>query len=155
MKGLISMFLRLGNFTKNEDSTSRFGDFGDVSEKVEMRERMSCKSFRWYLDHVADRVPMPSLVGAGEIRQGSVCLEKNDRIDFVGQQIEAKECSNLIGTSSERPKGGFPLTAATVIRPQELCGQKSIFRPKEALRPKENCGRNILFGRNLLFRSLP
>ena len=52
---------------------------------------------------------------------------------------------------SERPKGGFPLTAATVIRPQELCliaavtvtysrkriaaervyfGQKKLFRPQ-------------------------
>ena len=92
------MFFRVGNFTKYADSTSRFGDFGDVSERVEMRERMSCKSFRWYLDHVADRVPRPDLVGAGEIRQGSVCLEKNDRIDFVGQHIEAKECSNSTGT---------------------------------------------------------
>ena len=95
---MISTFFRLGNFTKSEGSTSRFGDFGDVSERVEMRGRMTCKPFRWYLDHVAKRVPRPSLVGAGEIRRGSVCLEKNDRIDFVGQQIEAKECSNSTGT---------------------------------------------------------
>ena len=87
----------MGNFTKNEESTSRFGDFGDVSERVKLRDRMGCKSFRWYLDHVADRVPRPNLIGAGEIRQGSVCLEKNDRIDFIGQEIEAEECSNSTG----------------------------------------------------------
>ena len=91
------MHFRLGNFTKKEDSASRFGDIGDVSERIRMRKRMSCKSFRWYLDNVADRVPRPNLVGAGEIRQGSLCLQKNDRVDYLGQEIEAKECSDPSG----------------------------------------------------------
>ena len=91
-------FCRLGNFTKEDDDSSpRFGDFGDVADRVEMRRQMSCKSFQWYLDTVAARVPRPSLIGAGEIRHGSVCLEINDRVDFIGQQIEARECTNSIG----------------------------------------------------------
>ena len=97
-------FYRLGNFTTEDGNSSpRFGDFGDVANRVEMRRQMSCKSFQWYLDTVATRVPRPSLIGAGEIRHGSVCLEINDRVDFIGQQIEARECGNSTGNSGPLP----------------------------------------------------
>ena len=89
--------------TEDDNSSPRFGDFGDVANRAEMRRQMSCKPFQWYLDTVATRVPRPSLIGAGEIRHGSVCLEINDRVDFIGQQIEARECGNSTGNGGPLP----------------------------------------------------
>ena len=51
----------------------------------------------------------------------------------------------------ERPKEGFPLTAATVIRPQELC---LIAAATVTYGRKRIAAEICSFGRNILFRSL-
>jgi hypothetical protein len=94
---MLTFYSRLGNFSQNY--TSRLGDYGNVTERQLLRDRLNCKSFEWYLDNVAPRVPRPRLIGAGELRNpaSGLCLDKNDRVDFVGQTIDAVPCDNSRG----------------------------------------------------------
>jgi hypothetical protein len=44
-------------------------DFGDISERLEIRKRLKCKSFEWYLKNVIPELVVPDLypLGRGEV----------------------------------------------------------------------------------------
>ena len=45
-------------------------DFGDVSERVELRKRLQCRSFRWYLEHVYPEMRIyNNTITYGEVRE--------------------------------------------------------------------------------------
>lgn len=47
----------------------KLGEYGDVSERKRLRERLKCHSFKWYLDNVFPDLFIPSkAIGKGEIR---------------------------------------------------------------------------------------
>ena len=35
-------------------------DYGDTSERVELRKKLQCKSFDWFLKHVYPELPLPN-----------------------------------------------------------------------------------------------
>ncbi|CAL8104774.1 unnamed protein product [Calicophoron daubneyi] len=67
------------------------GDYGDITERKAIRERLKCRSFQWYLDNVFPELFIPSkAVASGEIRSyvGNYCLDAPETKDALIQVFE-------------------------------------------------------------------
>ena len=38
----------------------RHRDYGDISERLELRKKLHCRSFQWFLDNVYPELPLPN-----------------------------------------------------------------------------------------------
>ncbi|KAH8253828.1 hypothetical protein KR032_007073 [Drosophila birchii] len=96
------------------------GDWGDVSDRLELRKNLNCKSFKWYLDNIYPELFIPGdSVAHGEIRNlgygGRTCMDAP-----AGKKHQKK----AVGTYPCHRQGGnqyWMLSKAGEIRRDDSC----------------------------------
>jgi polypeptide N-acetylgalactosaminyltransferase len=76
------LLLSLSSFQQQQQQRSQ-GDYGDVSDRKELRNRLQCHSFDWYIKNIYPELFVPGeAVASGEVRNlgiesasGQMCLD--------------------------------------------------------------------------------
>ncbi|KAF6209675.1 hypothetical protein GE061_015424 [Apolygus lucorum] len=116
-------YMRIGN---------DLGDYGDVSSRKSLRDKLGCKSFKWYLDHVFPELFIPGdAVASGEVRNlgygANTCLDSPARKTNLHKAVGLYPCHKLGGNQY------WMLSKEGEIRRDEACldyaGQDVILYP--------------------------
>lgn len=75
----------------------RSTEYGDVSERTQLRKNLQCKSFRWYLEHIYPESQLP----LEYFSLGEVSLYENKFINpLTGSFVVLKEVSSIVNVCS-------------------------------------------------------
>lgn len=91
-------------------------DAGDISNRIQLREKLSCKSFKWYLENIYPESPLPvNFYHVGSISNEGLnfCLDSMGRKD--GEDVGASYCHHQGGNQL------FEYSKSHQIRMGELC----------------------------------
>ena len=80
--------------SEGETLQDGLGDYGDVSERAALRQRLGCKNFKWYLDHISQALPYHQLIAAGDFRNPAhdMCIDKDDAAPNMNQVVDVLPC---------------------------------------------------------------
>uniref|UniRef100_A0A8C5E5C3 Polypeptide N-acetylgalactosaminyltransferase n=1 Tax=Gouania willdenowi TaxID=441366 RepID=A0A8C5E5C3_GOUWI len=97
---------------------ARGKSYGDIRGRVELRKKLKCKSFQWYLDNVYPelKVPDDSDSRSGPIRQRQNCLESQREDGQETTILTLAPCVTKEGVPSE-----WVYTHGQQIRQKQLC----------------------------------
>ena len=49
--------------------------FYSIDDRLALKEKLQCKPFKWYLEHVYPDLQVPDSYEVGQFRQGDFCLD--------------------------------------------------------------------------------
>lgn len=89
--------------------------FGDISERLELREKLQCKPFKWYLENVYPelQVPSSSELSIGIIHQGAWCLDTLGNV--IGGTVGLYPCHHTGGNQA------WSLTRSGMLKHHDSC----------------------------------
>ncbi|CAL1274073.1 unnamed protein product [Larinioides sclopetarius] len=96
------------------------GEFGDVTSRLELRKKLQCKSFDWYLKTVYPELYIPGeALGQGEIRNlgdgGDTCLDSAAKRDDFHKPIGLWPCHSQVKKAKSRDEACIDYTGGDVI----------------------------------------
>lgn len=123
--------------------------YGDVSERKELRKRLKCKSFKWYLDNVYPKkfIPNEQVFAYGYVKNPATGM----CIDSMNHDLEKRETLGIYPCHPEGNINSNQFTAYTwgsEIRKEDLCAdlgpQSTVGGKVQAKVVMWNCGENLV-----------
>uniref|UniRef100_A0A8C9VT65 Polypeptide N-acetylgalactosaminyltransferase n=1 Tax=Scleropages formosus TaxID=113540 RepID=A0A8C9VT65_SCLFO len=103
------------NFYYAAVPSARNVPYGNIQSRLEMKKRLGCKPFKWYLENVYPelRVPDHQDIAFGALQQGSNCLDTLGH--FADGVVGVYECHNAGGNQE------WALTKDKSVKHMDLC----------------------------------
>lgn len=93
-------------FTINKNKQDNNEAIGDLSERLELRERLNCKSFKWYLENVYPEkfIPDENVIAYGrvQLRDRNLCLDNLQRDEDKPYNLGLYSCLKKLYPSQVR-----------------------------------------------------
>ena len=73
------------------------GDFGDISDRISLRNNLQCKSFQWYIEEIYPELYIPKdIVASGEIHNdwSDLCVYSSAKHEAYNQAIDVFPCDH-------------------------------------------------------------
>ncbi|XP_074640543.1 polypeptide N-acetylgalactosaminyltransferase 2-like isoform X3 [Tubulanus polymorphus] len=115
--------------------SARHVPYGNIRNRVELRERLKCRPFKWYLENVYPELKVPDQqdVAFGSIRQGGQCMDTLGH--FADSTVGMFTCHNSGGNQdTSKLRQEWSLTKHDQVKHIDLCLTVTDQRPSAILK---------------------